>query len=179
MVTELTEELGATIQEKGGEFGTTTERPRRCGWLDMVVVRRAVRLNSIDALLITKIDVLGDLGELKVCTGYTAEGERVEDFPADLDLLARCEPVYTTLPGWSDGEVKRVLEEGGAATRKGDAEGPGILGAEEYAGLPQTLRDYVQFIADGAGAPVDIISVGPGRHETFDLRGAPVTPRKG
>jgi adenylosuccinate synthase len=184
MVTELTDEVGARMQEVGHEFGTTTSRPRRCGWLDLVVLRRAVAINSIDALLITKIDVLGDMDELKVCTAYECDGETRDTFPADLDVLARCTPVYTAFPGWSSAEVKEAFMALGSTDDPGSDAGaspgqadPGIQ-ERAYGGMPKGLRDYVQFIADEAGVPVDIVSVGPARTETFDLRGCPVKPKK-
>ena len=100
---ELFDATGACIQEKGVEFGATTGRKRRCGWLDTVIVRNAVRLNGLTGLAITKLDVLGGLDELKICTGYEYKGSRLKDFPASLKVLAECTPLYETLPGWSRG----------------------------------------------------------------------------
>ena len=171
MPTELTDATGHHMQEVGCEFGTTTSRPRRCGWLDLVVVRRAVRLNSLDGLLVTKIDVLADIGPLKACVDYEIHDKRIEGFPADLSDLARCRPVYRELPGWSSPELAAAIER--MASRRGK-DAPGS--AKDYTTLPGALRGYVQFIADDTGASVDIVSVGPGRLETFDLRSSPVSP---
>jgi adenylosuccinate synthase len=173
MATELTDEVGERMQKVGHEFGTTTSRPRRCGWLDLVVLRRAAALNSLDALLLTKIDVLGDMDELKVCTAYRRGGEVLEEFPADLDVLAECEPVYTSFPGWSSKDVVKAFQALGA-TEGGETGDP----KNAYAAMPKGLRDYVQFIADETCVQVDVVSVGPARHETFDLRGCPVLPKK-
>ena len=99
--TELFDEIGDQIQKKGVEFGATTGRKRRCGWLDMVLLRNSVRLNGLTGLVITKLDVLDDLADLRICTGYEYQGKLINDFPANLKMLEACEPVYETLPGWS------------------------------------------------------------------------------
>ena len=143
--TELFDEVGDRIQKIGAEFGATTGRRRRCGWLDMVVLKNAVRLNGLTGLAVTKLDVLGGLEELKICTGYQYQGKVRTDFPADLTILEKCEPVYKTLPGWEED----------------------ISGIRHKADLPQNTRDYLSEIEALAVTPIDIISVGPGRNETM------------
>ena len=93
--------LGETIRKIGREYGTVTGRPRRCGWLDLVAVRYAATLGGVDEVTIMLLDVLSTLGELKICTAYELEGERISHFPADAFLLERCKPIYETLPGWA------------------------------------------------------------------------------
>ena len=101
-VSELFDAIGDAIQKKGAEFGATTGRKRRCGWLDLVILRNAVRLNGLTGLVITKLDVLGGLEEIKVCTQYRYNNESFQEFPASLKVLAACEPVYEVLPGWKE-----------------------------------------------------------------------------
>ena len=152
--TELKNDIGRTLAEKGGEFGTTTGRPRRCGWLDLVVVNYARVLNGFTGLALTKIDVLSGLEELKVCTSYSFEGRRVARMPADLELLGRCEPIYSRLKGWDEiGEpqMRRIL-------RKGSSE------------LPENMRKYIRFVEQKAGVPVVLLGLGRRRNEILDLR---------
>jgi len=146
--TELFDEIGEQIQQKGAEFGATTGRKRRCGWVDAVILRNAVRLNSLTGLAITKLDVLGGLDEVKICTGYTCKGKSIPEFPADLKILADCEPVYETLSGWSED----------------------ISGIRSYAELPDSTKAYLNRIEGLTETPIDIISVGPGRTETIVLK---------
>ena len=146
--TELFDEIGEQIQQKGAEFGATTGRKRRCGWLDTVILRNAVRLNSLTGLAITKLDVLGGLDEIKICTGYTCRGRSIPEFPANLKILSDCEPVYETLPGWSED----------------------ISGIRSYAELPENTKAYLKRIEALTETPIDIISVGPGRKETIVLK---------
>jgi adenylosuccinate synthase len=152
-VTELKDEIGMHLQNVGGEFGTTTGRARRCGWLDLVVVRHAVRLNGMTAMAVTKLDVLNDLETIKVCVAYEIDGERVENFPGNVSKVERAKPIYEELNGWKswDGNTAELCKKGLAA-------------------LPKGLRDYLEYISKGAGAPVGIVSVGKGRDETIDLR---------
>jgi adenylosuccinate synthase len=145
--TELFDDIGDRIQKKGAEFGATTGRRRRCGWLDMVILNNAVRLNSLTGLVITKLDVLGGLDELKICTGYDYQGDKIDYFPANLKILAQCKPVYESLPGWSED----------------------ISGIRAYDELPANTKFYLKRIEALAGVPIDIISVGPGRNETIVL----------
>ena len=144
-VTELEDETGDYIQEKGKEFGATTGRRRRCGWLDLVVVRDSARLNGLDSLAITKLDVLTGLENLKICVGYEIDGERVDHRPASLKKMAACTPLYEEFPGWQDD----------------------ISGAREVNQLPEKARAYIKAIEDISEIPASIISVGPGRDETI------------
>ena len=145
---ELFDATGACIQEKGVEFGATTGRKRRCGWLDTVIVRNAVRLNGLTGLAITKLDVLGGLEELKICTGYEYKGSRLNEFPASLKVLADCTPLYETLPGWSE-EISTI---------------------RQFDDLPQTTRTYLKRVEELTETPIQIVSVGPGRDETIVLK---------
>ena len=147
-VTELEDETGDYIQERGKEFGATTGRRRRCGWLDLIVVRDSARLNGLDSLAITKLDVLTGLKSLKICVGYEIDGERVVHRPASLKRMAACAPLYEELPGWEDN----------------------ISGAREVDQLPEEARAYIKAIEDITGVPVSIISVGAGRDETIIVR---------
>ncbi len=145
--TELFDDIGDYIQEKGAEFGATTGRRRRCGWLDTVVLNNSVRLNGLTGLAITKLDVLGGLEEIKICPAYLYKGERVEAFPANLKVLESCEPLYETLPGWEED----------------------ISHLRRYDDLPTNVRGYLKRIEELTGVPVQIVSVGPGREQTIVL----------
>jgi adenylosuccinate synthase len=152
-VTELKDEIGMQLQTVGGEFGTTTGRARRCGWLDLVIVRHAVRLNGMTSMAVTKLDVLNDLETIKVCVAYEIDGQRVENFPGNVSKLENAKPIYEELNGWRswDRNTAELCKKGLAA-------------------LPKGLRDYLEYISKGSGAPVGIVSVGKGRDETIDLR---------
>jgi adenylosuccinate synthase len=143
--TELLDETGEFLRRRGNEFGTTTGRPRRCGWLDTVVVRYARRLNGTGALALTKLDVLDQLEEIRVCTAYEIDGRETRDLPADLGALERARPVYRTVPGW----------------RRDTS------GTLELEALPEAARAYVRLIEEEVGARVDLISTGPRREETL------------
>jgi adenylosuccinate synthase len=147
-VTELMDETGDYIQARGKEFGATTGRRRRCGWLDLVVVRDSVRLNGLDSLAITKLDVLTGLDRLKVCVGYEIQGEKVEQRPASLKRMADCTPIYQEMPGWQDD----------------------ISHARDLSELPEAARAYIDTIEQVTGIPVSIVSVGAGREETVVVR---------
>ena len=147
-VTELIDKTGHYIQERGKEFGATTGRKRRCGWLDMVVVRDAARLNGLDSLAITKLDVLTGLDKLNICVSYDINGEQINFRPSSLKKQALCMPVYKEMPGW----------------------GEDISRAREVSQLPHQARAYVEAIEDLAGVPVSIISVGAGREETIMVK---------
>ncbi|MEM0343144.1 MAG: adenylosuccinate synthase [Thermoplasmata archaeon] len=152
--TELTDETGKLIAEKGGEFGTTTGRPRRCGWLDLVVTNYASRLNGFTGLALTKIDVLGGFDRVRVCTHYSLEGRKVTTIPADTSLLERCEPRYTELSGWdeiSPERMERILRRG-------------------FSALPDGMRAYIRFIEKKMGVPVVLLGLGRRRDELLDLR---------
>lgn len=146
--TELTDSVGDYIQERGAEFGATTGRRRRCGWLDLVMVRDSARLNGLSSLSVTKLDVLSGLETLKICVGYELDGRTIESRPGSLDRLSRCTPVYEELPGWAkDISRARLLED-----------------------LPAVTRAYLRRIEEVTGVPIAIVSVGPGREETIVVK---------
>jgi adenylosuccinate synthase len=133
------------VRERGGEYGATTGRPRRCGWFDAVAVRYAVRVNGFDALALTKLDVLDALDSIPVCTGYRFEGATLDELPADTRVLEACEPVYETLPGWK------------APT----------AGVRDWAMLPHNARRYVERLEELVGTGVGLVSTGPDREQTI------------
>ena len=139
--TELTDEVGRLLGKVGHEFGSTTGRPRRCGWFDAVLLKRAVFSNSLSGLCLTKLDVLDGLSEIKICVGYRLDGRVTDTPPLLIDRFGECEPVYESVPGWS------------APT----------AGATSYAALPKEAQDYVRRIEALAGVPIDIVSTGPSR----------------
>jgi len=143
--TELTDEVGRFLGERGHEFGTVTGRQRRCGWFDAVLVRQAVATNGITGIALTKLDVLDGLDELKVCVGYKLDGKEIDRFPAAQAQQARVEPVYATLPGWKDSTV----------------------GARRWADLPAQAIKYVRHIEELIGAPVALLSTSPEREDTI------------
>ena len=142
---ELFDETGDKIQKNGAEFGATTGRKRRCGWLDTVILRNSVRLNGLTGIAVTKLDVLGGLKSINICTGYEYGGSIIHDFPANLKVLTGCKPIYETMPGWSED----------------------ISGIRKIEDLPQNTRNYLNRIEELIKTPVDIVSVGPGREETI------------
>jgi adenylosuccinate synthase len=141
--TELADERGDAIVDIGKEFGTVTGRRRRPGWLDLVMLRHAVRLNSLTEFALTKVDVLDDFESIDVCVGYTVDGVALRGYPDDVDVLGRVTPKYVTLPGW-----KKTLR-----------------GCRSYADLPSEAKAFVDLIEREVGVPVSIIGVGPGRDE--------------
>jgi adenylosuccinate synthase len=143
--TELHGEMGNRLRESGQEFGAVTGRPRRCGWYDAVAVRYAVRVNGLDALALTKLDVLDGLPELQVCTAYRCRGNTLTEMPGDVAQLAECEPVYETLPGWR------------APT----------AGAQRFDDLPAEARRYVARLEEITGVPAAIVSTGSAREATI------------
>jgi adenylosuccinate synthase len=153
--TELTDEIGNRLQEKGAEFGSTTGRRRRCGWLDVVLLQNAVRLNGVTGIAITKLDVLDGLDSLKICTGYECGGKLLCGFPASLRVLETCRPVYETWPGWQE-DISKV---------------------RSYRKLPKNARRYLARIEELTQTPIDIVSVGPDRAQTLVLRN-PFGPRR-
>ncbi len=146
--TELLDATGEQLRQTGGEFGATTGRPRRCGWFDAMVVRYAVRVNGLTGIALTKLDVLSGFDTIKVCTGYTYNGQRVEDLPASLEVFEKCQPVYEELPGW-----------------KAD-----ITAARSFDELPANARSYVRRLEELAGCQIVLVSVGPRRDQTIILR---------
>jgi adenylosuccinate synthase len=143
--TELTGEMGNRLRESGQEYGASTGRPRRCGWFDAVAVRYAARINGLDALALTKLDVLDGLPQIDICTGYRRAGQVLTDFPADLQLLADCEPVYETMAGWD------------APTK----------GVRRFEDLPAAARSYVRRLEEVSGVPAAVISTGSDREDTI------------
>ena len=143
--TELFDEIGDRIQEKGAEFGATTGRRRRCGWLDIVILRNAVRLNGLTGLAVTKLDVLGGLETLKICTSYRYKNEIIDDFPASLKILSGCQPIYETLPGWSED----------------------IGGIKAMDDLPVNVKNYIKRIEELTETPAHLVSVGAERTQTI------------
>lgn len=143
--TELFDDIGDAIQKKGTEFGATTGRKRRCGWLDSVLLKNSARLNGLTGLAITKLDVLGELESLKICTAYEYNGEIIHDFPASIKILGACKPVLETLPGWSED----------------------ISGVRKIEDLPRNAKNYLRRIEELTETPINIVSVGPGRDETI------------
>ena len=146
--TELTDEVGQGLQERGREFGSTTGRARRCGWYDAVVVRHAAQVNGLTSLAVTKLDVLDGCKELKICTGYRQGEVLYKEMPADLEVLTGCEPVYQRMKGWT------------AST----------TGATAYKQLPAEAKRYLARIEELAGCRIDMISTGSKRIETITLR---------
>ena len=143
--TELTNALGDAIREAGHEYGTTTGRPRRCGWLDACVLRYARDVSGIDCMALTRLDILDRLPDLKICTGYRCQGQLLDEFPASLKVLGQVEPVYEDLPGWMTD----------------------ISTARRYEDLPPACRAYVERIAALSGMRAAIVSVGPARDQTI------------
>ncbi|MFL6213523.1 MAG: adenylosuccinate synthase [Blastocatellia bacterium] len=151
--TELFDEAGEYLRQRGNEYGASTGRPRRTGWFDAVVVRYAVMLNGLDAIALTKLDVLDEFDEITVCTAYRYRGEVIEDIPYGAHALAECEPVYETLPGW-----------------KSDTSG-----ITDYDNLPEKAKAYVRRLEELVGAPMAMISTGPERNETIIRDGLAVS----
>ena len=135
------------LREKGGEYGTTTGRPRRVGWLDLVQVRQAVRVNGLTEIALTKLDVLSGFESIKVCVSYDVNGENILEMPASLSQYRLAKPVYESLSGWGNLPDK-IWEKG-------------------FDALPETLKEYIKFVEDQVDCPVKLISVGPQRHETI------------
>lgn len=145
--TELDDATGDWLREKGHEYGTTTGRPRRCGWLDAVQLRYAVRVNGLTQLVLTKLDVLSGLDTIRVAVGYEIDGKRIDSFPASLRDLERATPVYEDHPGWKED----------------------VTGATSIEDLPKAARNYMRRIEELAGIPIVRASVGPSREQTLDL----------
>ncbi|MFA6807492.1 MAG: adenylosuccinate synthase [Eubacteriales bacterium] len=146
--TELNCEIGEMIQTKGNEFGTTTGRPRRCGWYDAVIAKFAVRVNGLSDLALTKLDVLSGMETIKICTGYKFNGEVITDFPQSLKDLSRCESVYEEMPGWKEN----------------------LTNVTKYDELPVEARNYISKIEELSGVFVSMLAVGPGRNQTIVRR---------
>ncbi len=146
--TELHDDVGKQLAERGKEFGSVTGRPRRCGWLDMVILRRSIQLSSFSGLCIMKMDVLDGMEKVRICTAYQLHGRQITMLPTDAAELALCEPIYEDLPGWKESTA----------------------GIKTFSELPKNAQSYLLRIEALAGIPVDIISTGPDRNETIILR---------
>ena len=146
--TELSDNVGERLRQRGQEFGATTGRPRRTGWFDAAALKRSIQLNGVSGLCITKLDVLDGVEVVKLCVGYEVEGKLSDILPVGAEELARCVPVYEELPGWQESTV----------------------GVKEHAKLPKAARDYLKRIEALCGVPIDLISTGPDREETIVLR---------
>jgi len=145
--TELKDDIGKLLGAKGAEFGATTGRPRRCGWFDAVVTRYACKINGFDYLAVTKLDVLDSLDTIKLCVAYEYNGKKYESVPASAIVLEKCKPIYEEMPGWKC-ETSSITN---------------------YANLPQQAKNYVRRICELTGAPLGILSVGPGRENTLRI----------
>jgi adenylosuccinate synthase len=145
--TELHDDIGDKMIELGGEYGTVTGRRRRCGWLDLVALRYACRVNTFTSLFLTKMDILSAFETIKVATAYTSDGERHENFPAQQSVLYHCEPEYEELAGW----------------------GEDISSVRSYGDLPAETRAYIEYIQEGASVHVGWVSVGPERSQLIEV----------
>ncbi len=145
---ELFDDVGALIQKEGHEFGSTTGRARRCGWLDLVALKYAIRLNGINSLAMMKIDVLSCVDEVKVCVAYKLDGEVIHDFPTSTEAVSKVEPILETFPGWKTDitEIKSVKD------------------------LPLKAMNFINFVQQSVGCPIDVISVGPDREQTLWIK---------
>jgi adenylosuccinate synthase len=146
--TELSDAIGERLRTMGGEFGATTGRPRRCGWFDSVMVRKAVQLNGITRFALTKIDVLNTLDEIKICTHYELSGKKIDQFPSNHELFEKAKPVYDTLEGWKTG----------------------ISGCTKYSDLPSKAIAYIERLRKHCySVPILIVSTGPDRSQTIEV----------
>lgn len=146
--TELLDETGERMRQSGNEFGSTTGRPRRCGWFDAVVLRYAVRVNGLTGVAITKLDVLDEFDTIKICTGYLYNGKPIDEIPATLDVFAACVPVYEEMPGWKT-NISQITS---------------------FDALPENAKKYVNRLEELTGCEIVMVSVGPRRTETISLR---------
>lgn len=145
--TELFDEMGKYLQQKGHEFGTTTSRPRRCGWLDLVVVRHACMISGITKLAITKLDVLDSLKQVKICTHYQLNGKKIDYFPANIEDVKQCKPIYKEFKGWNEIDKN----------------------SSKFSDIPKEAQEYLHFIEKELQVPITVISIGPGRRETIEI----------
>lgn len=145
---ELTNEVGERIQKTGHEFGSTTGRARRCGWLDLVALRYAIRLNGINSLAMMKLDVLTGHDQIGICTGYKLNNELINEFPTSTELVSKLEPVIEYLPGWKEDLTK----------------------VKNMKDLPINAVNYINFVAQNSGCPIDVVSVGPDREQTLWIK---------
>ena len=145
---ELFDDVGQFIRDKGGEYGTVTGRPRRCGWLDACVIKYASYINGLDSVAITRLDILDELDKLKICVAYKYNGEILEDYPADLDILSKAEPVYEEFDGWKTSTAN----------------------IREYDKLPENAKKYLKRLSEVIDTEISIVSVGAGRDETIIIK---------
>jgi adenylosuccinate synthase len=146
--TEITGGVGEAIREKGHEYGTTTGRPRRCGWLDTVVIRHAARVSGLGGLAVTRLDTLSGFDRVKICAEYELDGERVRSLPASLKTLGRCKPVYEEFEGWNED----------------------LTSITSYGDLPRNARQYLEAVSEMSGVPLAIVSIGRERAQTVGVR---------
>lgn len=146
--TELDDEIGDWIRQKGHEYGVTTGRSRRCGWLDAVILKNSARVNGLTSFTITKIDTLAGLDKVKLCVAYELDGERISYFPASLEKLARCKPIYEEFDGWGE-EIEQI---------------------KNYKDIPENVKKYIRRIEELTETTVSIISVGPKRNQTIRIK---------
>ncbi|MEQ8839101.1 MAG: adenylosuccinate synthetase, partial [Lacipirellulaceae bacterium] len=147
---EQDNDIGQRIRDQGNEYGTVTKRPRRCGWLDAVAVRYTARLSGVDTVCLMLLDVLSGFEELKICTAYKLDGEETQRFPAHVDDLRRVEPVYETVPGWSED----------------------VTAARSMDDLPENALAYIDRVSQIIGLPIEMVSVGPDRAQTIEVKSA-------
>jgi len=147
--TEITDSLGDKLRERGGEYGATTGRPRRCGWLDMVILRHSARINGLTGIALTKLDILDAIDVIKICTSYKYKGKTLEEFPKEINILEECEPVYEEVNGWSTSTI----------------------GIKDFKRLPKAAKAYIKKIEKMLGVKVQIISTGQRRDELIQLKG--------
>ena len=143
--TELLDSTGEEIRERAWEYGSTTGRPRRCGWFDGVAARYSAELNDYTSIILTRLDILDGFEMVRVCVGYQVDGNVVEDFPTDTDVLARCEPIYEDLPGWKEPTA----------------------GATDMSQIPNEAQNYIRRLEQIIGKSVSVVSTGPSREQTL------------
>ena len=148
MPTELKDETGDLIREQAHEYGTTTGRPRRCGWFDAVAARFSTRINGFTGMAITRLDILDTFPRLKICVGYKLDGKTIDYFPSSIAALDRCQPIYEELPGWQVPTTD----------------------IREYEQLPPQARQYIARLEELSSCPVNLICVGPEREQTIEVR---------
>jgi adenylosuccinate synthase len=146
--TEITDSLGDKLREKGGEYGATTGRPRRCGWLDMVILRHSVRINGLTGIAITKLDILDGIDVIKICTSYRYKGRTQEEFPKEINIFEKCEPVYEEMKGWNTSTI----------------------GIKDFKRLPKTAKAYIKKIEKILDVEVQLISTGQSRDQLIQIK---------
>jgi adenylosuccinate synthase len=146
--TEITDSLGDKLREKGGEYGATTGRPRRCGWLDMVILRHSVRINGLTGIAITKLDILDGIDVIKICTSYRYNGRTHEEFPKEINIFEECKPVYEEMKGWDTSTI----------------------GIKDFNRLPKTAKAYIKKIEKILGVKVQLISTGQSRDQLIQIK---------